>query len=667
LQGNRGRFRADIDTQLRPLVAVFTEYQVDISGLMNGGPRRNADRGSKGYPKAFDLDAEIQVRPVLKLLSKYHIDIPGLVKVYPEVLGKSAEEKLEPVLAYFEGLGMREQQLSAFILKHPQLLGKDLQQGIIAKIDVINRNGFDGIDESGQPRVLALLTRLPQILDTSTERIERSLKLIQEITVKTPVEVADVEVSYLRSTEILRIIWEHLSFRGRSIQSVASIKTIYDRMDKSQRRENGRTLKKWFNANSADETTLTQFRSELTQTLDGIYFSDSVSSADAAMPDLPRLVPHVQPVVLSRRPAEGQKAKETFTFTSPVSIAVGDTLFRLVEDKKENVLVLQQVDSWDNVMEDQSWLLKKDGVDDDDDPHTFIIGRLSGDIRIEDPKISRDGSLVLRINYVQRTFEAENIGSNPVYLRRILSQEAQGGYRALKDGKKVTLGKESLSSQRRISIPMERDTRVSLDLGIKYQLSIRADPDRAGMLLVESESEEHPVHFHLDKYNPVQEYILGRGNTAKVQIPLAYISREHVRLTVDYVESIVTVEDLNSSNGTSVSAVFGLSTEVKSSSSDEAMTLQETSDDAAMDTVGGIDLNPANLDLRRQGQGMDPAMMNQWQRLETRPVTGFTPVIFQIVPVTSIPLLLGIPAEPQDDEPYAGSFHKPYAFLREPF
>ena len=61
--------------------------------------------------------------------------------------------------------------------------------------------------------------------------------------------------------------------------------------------------------------------------------------------------------------------------------------------------------------------------------------------------------------------------------------------------------------------------------------------------------------------------------------------------------------------------------------------------------VGGIDMNPDMLELQTQGQGMDlqfdPAI------LETMPITGFTPIIYSITPVTNLPLLLGI----ADDEP----------------
>jgi len=61
--------------------------------------------------------------------------------------------------------------------------------------------------------------------------------------------------------------------------------------------------------------------------------------------------------------------------------------------------------------------------------------------------------------------------------------------------------------------------------------------------------------------------------------------------------------------------------------------------------VGGIDLNPSQFDLKTQGPGIefnlnfDPAM------LENMNFTGFIPVIFEIIPVTNLPLLLGINLE----------------------
>lgn len=59
--------------------------------------------------------------------------------------------------------------------------------------------------------------------------------------------------------------------------------------------------------------------------------------------------------------------------------------------------------------------------------------------------------------------------------------------------------------------------------------------------------------------------------------------------------------------------------------------------------VGGINLSSDLLDLRTRGEeiqfdfNISPAM------IETLPIEGFTPLIFQITPVTNLPLLLGSP------------------------
>ncbi|MBZ0165307.1 MAG: hypothetical protein K8I00_00770, partial [Candidatus Omnitrophica bacterium] len=60
--------------------------------------------------------------------------------------------------------------------------------------------------------------------------------------------------------------------------------------------------------------------------------------------------------------------------------------------------------------------------------------------------------------------------------------------------------------------------------------------------------------------------------------------------------------------------------------------------------VGGIDLSPQNLKLLRQGQRIELNLTPVgYENIEIR---GLTPVIFQITPVTSLPLLLGQLARP---------------------
>lgn len=73
---------------------------------------------------------------------------------------------------------------------------------------------------------------------------------------------------------------------------------------------------------------------------------------------------------------------------------------------------------------------------------------------------------------------------------------------------------------------------------------------------------------------------------------------------------------------------------------------------------GGIDFNPSNLDLQTQGHGSDFRIPSvDMEKLENMHIEGFTPIIFQIVPITNLPLLLGLNQgeEPQD----VSSFDQP--------
>jgi len=63
--------------------------------------------------------------------------------------------------------------------------------------------------------------------------------------------------------------------------------------------------------------------------------------------------------------------------------------------------------------------------------------------------------------------------------------------------------------------------------------------------------------------------------------------------------------------------------------------------------VGGIDLNPAGLDLQVDGEGIDISADFDPARLQTMQVNGFVPVIFSITPIPSLPLLLGEAETPE--------------------
>ena len=64
--------------------------------------------------------------------------------------------------------------------------------------------------------------------------------------------------------------------------------------------------------------------------------------------------------------------------------------------------------------------------------------------------------------------------------------------------------------------------------------------------------------------------------------------------------------------------------------------------EVAEQNVGGIDLNPSLLEIQSEGRGIELETPVDMQDLENIQIEGFTPVIFQIVPVTNLPLLLGI-------------------------
>ena len=64
--------------------------------------------------------------------------------------------------------------------------------------------------------------------------------------------------------------------------------------------------------------------------------------------------------------------------------------------------------------------------------------------------------------------------------------------------------------------------------------------------------------------------------------------------------------------------------------------------EAKPQTPGGIDLNPAKLDIQDEGQNIQvnvPAM--DMKMFEGADFKGLTPFIIQIVPITNLPLLLG--------------------------
>jgi len=67
-------------------------------------------------------------------------------------------------------------------------------------------------------------------------------------------------------------------------------------------------------------------------------------------------------------------------------------------------------------------------------------------------------------------------------------------------------------------------------------------------------------------------------------------------------------------------------------------------------TKGGIDLNPANLNLQIKRDGNGVPLPIQFQDIPNINVEGFLPVIIQITPVTNLPLLFGIKTNPKEQQ-----------------
>ncbi len=64
--------------------------------------------------------------------------------------------------------------------------------------------------------------------------------------------------------------------------------------------------------------------------------------------------------------------------------------------------------------------------------------------------------------------------------------------------------------------------------------------------------------------------------------------------------------------------------------------------DQSAEHPGGIDLTRKRLNLQTQGEGVDFNLPFDPSHLDQIPINGLTPVIFQITPVTDLPLLLGL-------------------------
>ena len=64
-------------------------------------------------------------------------------------------------------------------------------------------------------------------------------------------------------------------------------------------------------------------------------------------------------------------------------------------------------------------------------------------------------------------------------------------------------------------------------------------------------------------------------------------------------------------------------------------------------TPGGIDLNSNRLNLETKGEGVKFNLPKELENLDPASLSGFTPVIFRIVPITNLPFLLGLSEKDQ--------------------
>ncbi len=68
---------------------------------------------------------------------------------------------------------------------------------------------------------------------------------------------------------------------------------------------------------------------------------------------------------------------------------------------------------------------------------------------------------------------------------------------------------------------------------------------------------------------------------------------------------------------------------------------------------GGIDLDPSLIQMQVEGEGIDLQVTDSAEGLSQIPIEGFTPVITHTVPITNLPLFLGISPQPVTPEEVA--------------
>ena len=64
--------------------------------------------------------------------------------------------------------------------------------------------------------------------------------------------------------------------------------------------------------------------------------------------------------------------------------------------------------------------------------------------------------------------------------------------------------------------------------------------------------------------------------------------------------------------------------------------------------VGGIDLTADGVDIETHGDGVEMNVPIDFENIDPDTITGYVPVIFQIVPITNLNLLLGLEDEKEE-------------------
>jgi hypothetical protein len=71
---------------------------------------------------------------------------------------------------------------------------------------------------------------------------------------------------------------------------------------------------------------------------------------------------------------------------------------------------------------------------------------------------------------------------------------------------------------------------------------------------------------------------------------------------------------------------------------------------ASVENPGGIDLNPEKINMETRGEKIQFDMPESFRNMDPSTIEGFIPVIINITPVTSIPLLLGVTEEEKQND-----------------